>query len=198
MPIPLRAGYDAARLRAATRESKDAGQTRRLLALAAIYDGASRSEAASIGRVTLQIIRDWVVKFNAHGPDSLVDYKGPGPQPILIKEHRAALATAIEDGPMPAIHGVVRWRIVDLVQWSSDEFQASEAKRTLGRELRAMGGAAQGSTRSCEWKGSGRYRKLSARPRHHAQTAGGIEPFKRVSPRAWTRSGARRVSSATI
>jgi transposase len=181
MPIPLRADYDAARLRASARESKDAGQTRRLLALAAIYDGASRSEAAGIGGVTLQIVRDWVVKLNAHGPDSLVDYKGPGPQPILTKEHRAALATAIEDGPMPAIHGVVRWRIVDLVQWLSDEFQVSVSKQTLGRELRAMG-----------------YRKLSARPRHHAQAVGAIELFKRVSPRAWMRSGARRVSSATI
>ena len=181
MPIPLRADYDAARLRAAARESKDAGQTRRLLALAAIYDGASRSEAAGIGGVTLQIIRDWVVKLNAQGPDRLVDYKGPGPQPILTDVHRAALATAIEDGPMPAIHGVVRWRIVDLVQWLSDEFQVSVSKQTLGRELRAMG-----------------YRKLSARPRHHAQAAGAIDLFKRVSPRAWTRSGARRASSATI
>lgn len=181
MPIPLCADYDAACLRAAARESKDAGQTRRLLALAAIYDGASRSEAAGVGGVTLQIIRDWVVKLNAHGPDSLVDYKGPGPQPILTKAHRAALATAIEDGPMPAIHGVVRWRIVDLVQWLSDEFQVSVSKQTLGRELRAMG-----------------YRKLSARPRHHAQAVGAIDLFKRVSPRAWTRSGARRGSSAMV
>ena len=181
MPIPLRADYGAARLHVAARESKDAGQTRRLLALASIYDGASRSEAAGIGGVTLQIIRDWVVKLNAHGPASLVGYKGSGPQPILTKAHRAALATAIEDGPMPAIHGVARWRIVDLVLWLSDEFQVSVSKQTLGRELRAMG-----------------YRKLSARPRHHAQAAGAIELFKRISPRTWTRSGARRVSSATI
>ena len=181
MPIPLRADFDAARLRAAARASKDAGQTRRLLALAAIYDGASRSEAAGIGGVTLQIVRDWVLKLNAHGPDGMVDYKGPGPQPILTAVHRAALATAIEDGPMPAIHGVVRWRIVDLVQWLSDGFQVSVSKQTLGRELRAMG-----------------YRKLSARPRHHAQAAGAIELFKRVSPRAWMRSGARQVWGATV
>lgn len=58
MPIPLRADFDAARLRGAARASKDAGQTKRLLALAAIYDGASRSEAAGIGGVTLQIVRD--------------------------------------------------------------------------------------------------------------------------------------------
>ena len=101
MPIPLRTDYDAARLRLAARESKDAGQTRRLLALAAIYDGASRTEAAAVGGVTLQIVRDWVLKLNAGGPEALVDYKGPGPQPILTDAHRAVLAQAIEDGPIP-------------------------------------------------------------------------------------------------
>src|ERR1700712_2621566 len=70
MPIPLRADFDAARLRGAARASKDAGQTRRLLALPGIYEGTSRSEAAGIGGVTLQIVRDWVIKLNAHGPDS--------------------------------------------------------------------------------------------------------------------------------
>lgn len=178
MPIPLSADYDAASLRSAARESKDAGQTRRLLTLAAIYDGATRTEAAAIGGVTVQIVRDWVLKLNAHGPIGLIDRKGSGPQPLLNAEHRAALAAAIEAGPTPAIHGVVRWRIVDLVQWLQDEFEVAVSKQTLGRELRAMG-----------------YRKLSARPRHHAQAAGAIEAFKKASPRAWTRSGARRASS---
>ena len=73
MPIPLRSDYDAARIRSAARESKNANQVRRLLALASIYDGASRAEAAEIGGVTRQIIRDWVLKFNAEGPDGLID-----------------------------------------------------------------------------------------------------------------------------
>ena len=67
MPISLRADIDAVAVRAAARKSKDGSQTRRLLALAAIYEGSSRTEAALIGGVTLQIIRDWVVKFNAAG-----------------------------------------------------------------------------------------------------------------------------------
>ena len=167
MPIPLSVAYNAVRLRAAARDSKDAGQTRRLLALAAIYDGATRTEAAVIGGVTLQIIRDWVLKLNARGPDGLIDYKGSGPTRILSNEHRRALATAIEDGPLPAVHGVVRWRIVDLCQWLWDGFAVSVSKQTLSRELRAMG-----------------YRRLSARPRHHAQAQGAIEALKKVSPRA--------------
>jgi hypothetical protein len=107
MPIPLSPAYDASSLRAAARMSKDAGQTRRLLALAAIYDGATRTEAAAMGNVTVQIVRDWVLKLNAHGPDGLIDYRGPGPRRILSDMHRTALAAAIEDGPTPAIHGVV-------------------------------------------------------------------------------------------
>jgi len=178
MPIPLRADFNAQAVRAAAKRSKDGPQARRLLALAAIYEGATRTQAAKIGGVTLQIVRDWVLKFNAHGPQGLLDRKAPGQPPRLSDEHRAALATIIESGPTPAVHGVVRWRIVDLCQWVYEEFDVVVAKQTLSRELRAMG-----------------YRKLSARPRHHAQAAGAIEDFKKAFPRAWKRSGAKGASS---
>lgn len=172
MPIPLRTDFDAAMVRAAARKSKDGGQARRLLALAAIYEGGSRTEAARIGGVTLQIVRDWVLKFNAHGPAGLIDRKAPGQSSRLSAAHREALAGAIERGPIPAVHGVVRWRIIDLVQWLWDEFAVPISKPTLGRELRSLG-----------------YRKLSARPRHHAQDLQAIEAFKGgASPPSWTRS----------
>jgi transposase len=116
MPIPLRADFDASALRSCAKKTKDGPQARRLLALAAIYDGATRTEAAKIGDVTLQIVRDWVVKFNAHGPDGLIDRKAPGQPSRLNDMHRAAIAAVIESGPIPAIHGVVRWRVVDLCQ----------------------------------------------------------------------------------
>jgi len=175
MPIALRPDFDSARVRALARRSKDAAQTRRLLALAAIYDGASRTEAAAIGGVTLQIVRDWVLKFNADGADGLIDRKAPGPEPKLMAEHRAALAAIIHSGPTPAIHGVVRWRLIDLCQWIWEEFRISIAKPTMSRELRAMG-----------------YRKLSARPRHHAQAEGAVEDFKKVSLPIWKPLPARR------
>jgi transposase len=158
-------------------DAGDAAQARRLLALAAIFDGASRTEAARVGAVTLQIIRDWVVRFNATGPDGLADRKPPGSLPRLTTAHRAALAATIEAGPIPASHGVVRWRLVDLGQWLWEEFRVSVSKQTLSRELRAMG-----------------YRKLSARPRHHAQAEGAIDLFKRPSPPAWRKSRTRRAS----
>jgi transposase len=178
MPILLRGDYDAEMVRGAARRSKDGPQARRLLALAAVYEGATRTEAAKIGGVTLQIIRDWVMKFNAHGPEGLIDRKPPGRAPRLNGAHRAALAAIIESGPIPAVHGVVRWRIVDLRQWIFEEFRVAISEQTLSRVLRAMG-----------------YRKLSARPRHHAQAAGAIDDFKKAFPRAWKRSGARRTSS---
>jgi transposase len=171
MPVALRADFDAVGVRALAKKSRNGAQARRLLALAAIYDGASRTEAAKIAVVTLQIIRDWVVKFNASGPDGLIDRKAPGRAPRLSEEHRKALAAMIESGPIPAVHGVVRWRIVDLGYWLFEEFRVSVSKQTLSRQLRAMG-----------------YRKLSARPRHHAQAEGAIEDFKKVSPRVFARS----------
>src|SRR6267143_4432998 len=178
--IGVRGDYDAERLREAAKRSEDANQTRRLLALAAIYDGGSRGDAARIGGVGLQTVRDWVLAFNAEGPPGLVDGKAPGNAPLLTQAHRQALLEIVESGPIPAVHGVVRWRLIDLAQWVFEEFRISISKQTLSRELRAMG-----------------YRKLSARPRHYAQAAGAIEDFKKASPRAWTQSRVRRRSAST-
>jgi transposase len=177
--IALRSDFSAAELRRLARRSRDAAQARRLLALAAIYDGGARSEAARIGNVTLQIVRDWVLRFNAEGPAGLIDRKAAGPTPRLTDVHRQALAAQIDRGPIPAIHGVVRWRLSDLGQWLWEEFRVAVSPQTLSRELRAMG-----------------YRKLSARPKHHAQAEGAIEAFKKTSLPRWQASRASRASAA--
>ena len=169
--IPLRADFTGDDLRRLAKASRDARQTRRLLALATIYDGGSRSQAARLGGVTLQIVRDWVVQFNAEGPDGLTNRKAPGKTPLLGREHRAALARAVEAGPKPYLDGVVRWRLVDLVAWVHAEFGVSASRQTLGRELRAMG-----------------FRKLSARPQAYRQDPEAMEGFKKTSPSSWTRS----------
>jgi transposase len=100
----------------------------------------------------MQIVRDWVLRFNANGPNGLLTGKAPGAPSLLDDHQRQALRQVLEDGPTPAIHGVVRWRLIDLAQWVFEEFRVSISKQTLSRELRAVG-----------------FRKLSARPRHHAQ-----------------------------
>lgn len=170
--IPLREDFTAARLRDLAKRSRSADQTRRLLALAAIYEGGSRSDAARIGGVGLQTVRDWVLAFNARGPDGLLTGRAPGKRSILNDAHRRALAAIVEAGPTPALHGVVRWRLIDLMQWLFEEFRVSISKQSLSRELRALG-----------------YRKLSARPRHHAQDPQALAAFKKTSPPAWQRSG---------
>jgi transposase len=100
--------------------------------LATIYDDGARSEAARVGNVGLQIIRDWVLRFNAEGPDGLIDRKAPVPAPRLADVHRKALAAIIESGPIPAVHGVVRWRLVDLCQWPWEELRVSIAQANSG------------------------------------------------------------------
>jgi transposase len=163
VPVALRTDYDGTALRSLARTSKDGPQTRRLLALAAIYDGAPRSEAARIGGVGLQTVRDWVLRFNACGPAGLVDRKPPGPPAILSDAHRRQLSEMIEAGPIPAVHGVVRWRLIDLIQWLWEEHRIAISKQTLSRELRAMD-----------------YRKLSARPRHYARNDAAVAAFKKL------------------
>jgi hypothetical protein len=143
MSIPLRSDFDASQLRALARKTKNAPQARWLLALAAIYEGASRTEAARIRGVILQIVRDWVVRFNAQGPDRLI----------------------------PAVHGVVRSWLVDLIQWLWDVHRVPISKQTLSRGVSAPG-----------------YRKLSARPRHRVKSEVAVVAFKEISPRVWRRS----------
>src|SRR4051812_35125826 len=171
MPVPLRTDFDAKALRAIARTTKDGPQARRLLALAAIYDGATRTAAARIGGGTGQIVRGWGGKFKAHGPEGPVNRKPPRQASKLTDAHRAALQAIIEQGPIPAIHGVVRWRLVDLIAWVWEEFRITISKQTLSRELRAMN-----------------YRKLSARPRHHAKNEAAVSAFKETSPPVWRRS----------
>jgi transposase len=169
--IGVRSDYTSADLRRFARRCGDADQVRRVLALAVILDGASRSEAAKVAGVTLQVVRDWVLRFNAAGPEGLATRKAPGRASILNDEQRARLVGEVEAGPIPAAHGVVRWRLADLAQWLWDEFELSVTRHTLGRELRAMG-----------------YRKLSARPRHRGQKGDDIVDFKKASPPVWRRS----------
>jgi transposase len=142
-----------------------------LLALAVIYEGGSRTDAARVGAVGLQTVRDWVLRFNAEGPEGLLTGKAPGACPLLSPEQRQALERIIDEGPIPAVHGVVRWRLIDLVQWVWDEFRISISPQTLSRELRSLD-----------------YRKLSARPRHHEKSEAQVTAFKKPSRLAWRRS----------
>ncbi len=169
--IALREDFNGPALRRLAKASKDAGQSRRLLALAEIYDGGRRTDAARTGSVGLQVVRDWVLRFNAKGPEGLIDGKSTGKPPKLNVSQRRALAEIVESGPITAIHGVVRWRLADLAQWIFEEFRVSLDCSTVSRELRALG-----------------FRKISARPRHRGQNEFAVEDFKKTFPPSWRKS----------
>ena len=129
--------------------------------MAAIYDGGKRLDAARTGSVGLQVVRDWVLRFNPKGPDGLINGKATGQPAKLNDGQRLALVQLVESGPIPSIHSVVRWRRKDLVQWIFEEFRISVDETTVGRELKALG-----------------FVKISARPRHKSQNEFAIEDFK--------------------
>ncbi len=164
-PVLLRAGFDAVYLRGLAKRSSDPGQIRRLLALEVICEGGSRADAARMGAVGLQMVRNWVLRFNAEGPEGLVTGKAPGARPLPNSEQRQALQRIIDEGPIPSVHGVVRWRLVDLIAWVWEAFRIPISKQTLSRELRTLGD-----------------RKLSAHPRHHAKNEAAVSAFKKTSP----------------
>ena len=169
--IAVRTDLTAGEVRRFARRAKDATQARRLLAIAAVLDGASREDAAKMGGMDRQTLRDWVIRFNEQGPDGLVNIPSPGVPPKLGKKHRAFLALLVEEGPIPAVHGVVRWRACDLIMRVHQEFGISVSDDTIYRTLKDL-----------------RFSHVSARPKAYKQDPDAMEAFKKTLPSAWQRS----------
>ena len=163
--VRLRDDYTAREVRRLAARCRDANRSRRLLAIAAVYDGMNRGEAARIGGMDRQTLRDWVHRFNADGPDGLADRWTSGPQPRLDATQKAELAAIVEAGPDRAKDGVVRWRRVDLRDWIERRFGVAYHERTVSNLLHELG-----------------FSRISARPRHPAQDRETIEAFKKISP----------------
>ena len=162
--VRLRTDFSACELRGLAARTKHVNQSRRLLSLAAVLDGKSRAEAARIGGMDRQTLRDWVHRFNERGPDGLKDGWSKGNPPRLSAEQQAELAHLVETGPDRAVHGVVRWRRIDLQRVIVERFGVAYHERTIGKVLKALG-----------------FSHISARPRHPAQDARTIEVFKKTS-----------------
>jgi len=171
--IPLRRDFDAAGLRRFAKGCRDSKQARRLLALAAVYDGESRARAAQIGGMDRQTLRDWVHRFNAEGPAGLIDHKPPGARRWLSEAQMAELATIVEAGPDRVRDGVVRWRRIDLKQIIHDRFGVTYAERSVGELLKVLG-----------------FSHVSARPQVLGQDPRQLEAFKKKLPRPDRRTDA--------
>src|ERR1700747_1889247 len=171
--IGVRGDFKAGEVRRVAKRARDVGQARRLLAIAAVLDGASRAEAAKVGGMDRQTLRDWVIRFNEQGPDGLVNVPAPGAPAELNQGHRALPAVMVDEGPIPAIHGVVRWRACDLIMRLHEEFGISVSDDTVYRALKDLG-----------------FSHVSARPKAYKQDGDVIEAFKKTSTLAWRKSAA--------
>ena len=161
--LPLRTDFDAGTLRQLARKSRDTRQARRLLALACVYDGMSRTDAARAGGMDRQTLRDWVHRFNDEGPDGLLDRK-PERSRRLTATQLEQLAEIVETGPDLDKDGVVRWRRIDLQRLIEDQFGVVYHERTVSKLLTALG-----------------FSRITGRPQHPGQDTDVIDAFKKTS-----------------
>ena len=155
----------AEKLRAEARRAADGDQACRLVALALVLEGASRTAAARAGGMDRQTLRDWVIRYNEGGVDGLRDRPRSGRRPRLNAEQLAELARLVEEGPDIAMHRVVRWRCVDLQAEIKARFDVELSERHVGRLL-----------------GQLKFRRLSVRPRHPQTDEAAQQAFKKTSP----------------
>jgi transposase len=162
--VRLRTDFSTFDLRRLAKGSKDAHQSRRLLSLAAVLEGMNRADAARIGGMDRQTLRDWAHRFNKAGPDGLLDGWASGPAPRLSPDQKAELAVIVETGPDWKVDGVVRWRRIDLQRVIKERFGVDYHERYVGTVLKKLG-----------------FSHMSARPRHPGQNIETIEAFKKTS-----------------
>lgn len=160
-----RMDYTAQGLRAAAKRSDDVAAARRMLALALVLEGKSRSEAATSCGMDRQSLRDWVHRYNAEGLDALHNRTAPGAKPRLSPEQERAVAELVRSGPNLAEHGVVRWRRIDLAHVIEQRYGVKLAERSVGDLLRRLG-----------------FRRISVRPRCPKQDGLAQEAHKKTFP----------------
>jgi transposase len=168
--VALRTDFSAGELRQLAKRAEDADQARRLLSLAAVRDGMSRQDAAKIGGMDRQTLRDWVHRFNEKGPAGLINGKAPGAVPKLSAEQKQELKGIVETGPDPVRDGVVRWRCVDLKRVIKERFDVDLDEVSIGRVLKELG-----------------FAHVSPRPRHPKPDPQAIEAFKKTFRPGWRR-----------
>ena len=160
-----RMDHTAVELRAFAARCGDGAQVRRVLALAHILEGRSRTEAAKQSGMDRQTLRDWVHRYNAEGLAGLKSGAGPGQPPLLNEVQMAELKALVLQGPDPVADKVVRWRCVDLRNVVAQRFSVTVHERTIGKWLRQMG-----------------MTRLQPRPFHPKKDVAAQETFKKTSP----------------
>ncbi len=166
--------HTSAELRAHSSRFSDGAQVRRMLALAMVLEGRSRTEAAELNGMDRQTLRDWVHRYNAEGVEGLKSRKAPGRPPALSEQQMAELRELVIQGPDPEIHGVVRWRCMDLKAEVARRYSVEVHENTIGRWLHELD-----------------LTRLQPRPRHPQKDPKAEEAFKKTSP-IWSQPRSRR------
>lgn len=161
--IAVKLSHTPAELRRLASRTKDANQSRRLLSIAAVLEGMNRADAARVGGMDRQTLRDWVHRFNERGPDGLKDNWVCEKPRRLTAAQQTELSQIVENGPDRAVDGVVRWRRIDLQRVIAERFGVAYHERTVGKLLKALG-----------------FSHVSARPKHPKQDSTVIEAFKKT------------------
>lgn len=181
MGAPLgitRREYTSAELRGLSGRCSDGAQVRRVLAVALVLDGYSRTEAAGLNGMDRQTLRDWVHRYNALGVEGLKSRHSPGPPPALSEQQMAELRELVIKGPDPEIHKVVRWRCVDLKAEVARRFSVEVHENTIGRWLHELG-----------------LTRLQPRPVHPQKDPEAEVTFKKTSP-TWSERRSARTQAA--
>lgn len=168
MGAPLevtRSEHTSAELRALSNRCSDGAQVRRILAIAMVLEGRSRTEAAALNGMDRQTLRDWVHRYNAAGVRGLKSRRHRGRTPALTELQRAELLELVVQGPDRQLNGVVRWRCVDLQAEVARRFAVSVHENTIGRWLHELG-----------------LTRLQPRPVHPKKQAEAEAAFKKTSP----------------
>ena len=164
-PLALRTDYDANTLRHLAKSCSDTRQARRLLSLAAVYEGMNHTASARIGGMDRQTLRDWVIRFNSEGPEGLTDRPRPGGISRLTDAQLTKLRDIVETGPDLEMHGIVRWRRVDLQKVIYEQFGATYSERGISALLARLS-----------------FSHITGRPQHPGQDPRVIADFKKTSP----------------
>ena len=168
-------------LRKLAKKEKSPLIVRRMLAIALVLEGTDRRSAAEACGMDRQTLRDWVHHYNAEGLAGLRERRTSGHKSPLGEVERQALMALLESGPDPAVHGVVRWRRVDLQKVLKEKHGILVHERTVGKYLEALG-----------------YRRLSVRPQHPDADPEAQEAFKKTSPKSWQRRSRQRLKVSPL
>ena len=181
MGAPLevtRTDYTAQELRGLSSRCSDGDQVRRILAIAMVLEGRPRTDAAEFNGMDRQTLRDWVHRYNKGGIEGLKSRRSPGRPPFLTPLQRAELLDLVIAGPDPEVHGVVRWRCVDLRAEVERRFQVTAHENTVARWLHEL-----------------RLTRLQPRPVHPQKDLEAEATFKKTSP-TWSKPRSLRPPSA--